>query len=898
MVALVLPESEDLFFDSLVCGHVKNPRFVRRDWLAKALDAKLDEPGKRFVLLTAEPGAGKSAFLAQLAHQHPEWLRYFIRRDQRAVLADVSDKSLLLRIGYQLAARRPELFGDDQGRLSVAVEQHFDTVAEHGEAVGVAVKRLLDSPFRQKLLTVVQHVRSTQGKVVGLQVDELVREPSLMKAADLFLLALITPAQALQRSDPSQRIVILIDALDEIRFQAVTENVLAWLTNCPELPENVRFVLSSRPPDEALDLFRTKQAERLAELAIAEDDKSVKQDVSTFVARLAGEPAITRALRQAQGGAPAFVEKATDKAHGNLGYVDALARGIDRALAQKNAKTLDALLSVKELPADLDGLYDFFLRQIKASVGRERIELKDPETGETYDKAVWPAVYHPILGVLAVAMEPLDLELLMRLGGIRAERVWVSDALDRLLQFLDLRTSRYRLYHATVAEFLTADKTRDNPDPKTAALYQDARLLHEQIVFHYGASKDHWRSVDWNEVDTYGLMHLASHLSALQSDAGYRVRLYELVTGRVAVAKWERFGSLVSFGKDLATAMASAARETPLNWADFMRCYLIEQILSSQDPGADVVRFIAACIQECGAPADTRKIIDRMLESASVIRSPSEKAGALSATAAFLFQVGYVEEARSVVHRAFDEAASIENIQEKSETLSTIVLDIATILDHERAKDIARRALAMAQSSNFAWSKAISISEVAYALAKIGDEALANEAFSMACNAAWDVHDPDDRAYALCAVAAAMDRAGDEKGAESLFRDATAQLYAWSPPEEVEDEYRAIYVDYRARSGRDLDTLFSIALEIKDRNQRQAALRSLAARLAKAVLDGDYPHGSRCKRNVDRLCDREVFLSIAAEDAPTSASGEATLTLRALCEAIVECAPQAQDRVL
>jgi hypothetical protein len=65
---------------------------LQRDWLAQALDAKLHEPGKRFVLLTAEPGAGKSAFMAQLAHDHPDWLRYFIRRDQRSVLADVSDK--------------------------------------------------------------------------------------------------------------------------------------------------------------------------------------------------------------------------------------------------------------------------------------------------------------------------------------------------------------------------------------------------------------------------------------------------------------------------------------------------------------------------------------------------------------------------------------------------------------------------------------------------------------------------------------------------------------------------------------------------------------------------------------------------------------------------------------
>lgn len=57
--------SDDLFFDVLVRGYVEeNLRFVRSDWLASQLDEKLSESGGRFILLTAEPGAGKSAFIA------------------------------------------------------------------------------------------------------------------------------------------------------------------------------------------------------------------------------------------------------------------------------------------------------------------------------------------------------------------------------------------------------------------------------------------------------------------------------------------------------------------------------------------------------------------------------------------------------------------------------------------------------------------------------------------------------------------------------------------------------------------------------------------------------------------------------------------------------------------
>ncbi len=498
----------DLSFESLIDFYVvKNSRFIWRDWLADEVAEQLKKPDCRLILLTAEPGAGKSAFMAQLAHDHPEWLRYFIRRDQRSVLADVSEKSLLMRIGYQLAARHPELFSQEQLRISIT--QRIDNVHEQAEAVGAEVKRLTASPFYQKVLEIEQQVRGNEGKVMGLRVEELVVEPQLLAAEDLLQLALIHPARALERVDPNQQIVILIDALDEIRYHPTPENILAWLISCPQLPENIRFVLSSRPPDEAINYFRAKQADRLAELEIAEDDVRVQRDVERFVTNLVAEEMLTQALSEAEGGAQAFARKAIDKAHGNLGYLDALARGMDQALARKDAKTLWALLSLKELPTYLEGLYAFFLHQIKASVARERVELKDAETGETYDKPVWPTIYDHILGVLVVAMEPLDFELIMKLGEIRAERAWVINALDHLLQFLDVVDGRYRLYHDTVAEFLVSKETCDTH--KSADLFVDVVKQHRQIINYFFRLVGGWPNACWSEMDGYGWRHLLAH---------------------------------------------------------------------------------------------------------------------------------------------------------------------------------------------------------------------------------------------------------------------------------------------------------------------------------------------------------------------------------------------------
>ena len=77
---------DDLFFETAVRGYVQeNRRFVHRQWLANEIEDKLQEPRKRFVLLIGQPGMGKSSIMAQLAHHHPAWPRYFIRRDQRTV---------------------------------------------------------------------------------------------------------------------------------------------------------------------------------------------------------------------------------------------------------------------------------------------------------------------------------------------------------------------------------------------------------------------------------------------------------------------------------------------------------------------------------------------------------------------------------------------------------------------------------------------------------------------------------------------------------------------------------------------------------------------------------------------------------------------------------------------
>ena len=325
-----LSHPNELFFASIVEGYLANPRFVQRNWLADAVAQSLQDASHPFVLLTAEPGFGKSVFMAQLAHEHPYWPRYFIRRDQHEPLADVGSRSFLLRIGYQLATCYPELFTRDA--LQLAVEQRIGDVRNKGEAVGAEVAKLLASPFHQDVIKVRQHIDKVSGKVVGLRINELVSEPRQIDPVDLQHMALIDPAHALQRSHPERLIVILLDALDEVRYHETRDNLLHWLTNCPDLPDNIRFVLTARPSDGAVKLFMAKQARRTQHLLLDNERNKIfrphiNQDVATYVDKLLDNASLRTQLAKQPNRVDLFRAEAIAKADGNVGLFGTQWRG-------------------------------------------------------------------------------------------------------------------------------------------------------------------------------------------------------------------------------------------------------------------------------------------------------------------------------------------------------------------------------------------------------------------------------------------------------------------------------------------------------------------------------------------------------------------------------------------
>jgi hypothetical protein len=418
------PEPDDLFFVPVIRRYTDSPRFQRRDWLAGLVSAEL--AAGQVVLLTSEPGFGKSGLVARLAADRPDWLRYFVRRDQRSAAASGDARSFLLRIGAQLAAIRPELYTQEQ--VTVEVRQRVGEVDPDGSVVGVEVERILASPFHQVAVRIRQEVARAGGDVTGLRVGNWVTDPRMLDVADLTAMALLDPAAALARTEPDAVLVILIDALDELAHQPEAANLLDWLGGVV-LPANVRLLLTSRP-EPALSTVVDRRAGTLREIRIDAADARVRDDLYGYAGRLAAEPAVAAALDAAGRAADGFVADAMARADGNIGYLDALGRALDASAGMPQA--VGRLLTLDELPPDTAAIQGFFLRQVRNGPGRELIEVPDPETGEPAMARAWTAAYRPLLETLVAAAEPLTLEELAGFCGAP-----VVDAVLRIGQFLD-----------------------------------------------------------------------------------------------------------------------------------------------------------------------------------------------------------------------------------------------------------------------------------------------------------------------------------------------------------------------------------------------------------------------------------------------------------------------------
>ena len=233
-----------------------------------------------------------------------------------------------------MATIHRELFRPEN--LEVVVRQRIDDLATGGEAIGVSIQELRASPFYSVSVHVEQEIGRVAGKARAVHIGRVVAEPRLLSMQDLQYMGLLYPARLLHQTDPQARIVILIDALDELRYSPADPDILRALCELSEIPPNLRFVVSSRREtflDRLLD--RGDVRELCLDMAATENCKDLRTYAEANLPDGRLEPALSQEKRTREG----FIQDLLVKAAGNFLYLHSVLSAISEALATPGKMT-------------------------------------------------------------------------------------------------------------------------------------------------------------------------------------------------------------------------------------------------------------------------------------------------------------------------------------------------------------------------------------------------------------------------------------------------------------------------------------------------------------------------------------------------------------------------------
>jgi tetratricopeptide (TPR) repeat protein len=425
--------------------------FSGRAWLLEELLKWWDERAERFLLLTGDPGTGKSMVLAWLAGQGP-------------LPSDPSMQTALLRLR---AAAKAAHFCQASSR-NITPRAFASSIAEQltyrldgfGDALAATLADRVNI-----VGTAITGVAEAGSRSSGVTINRL--DLGALSDETTFDRCFAAPLEAFYSGNGREPMLLLVDALDEAQTYNGT-TIAALLANSEDLPPEVRIIASTRDEPRVLKHFR-----HVRRLDLEHDDSTNAQDIGNYALgrlRRAGVP-------KAQGAV--FARRLAKHSGGVYLYAAIL---LDELLV--GSKALPRL-DTYPLPRKLGGIYhDFLVREL----GR--------------DDALWFDVYEPLLGLVAVAQGAgLDTAQLMKIAGrdIRA-------ALRACKQYLagDLPSGPFRLFHKSFGDFLLES------EDGASDFHIDATTWHGRIADHYLRI---FSAVN-ERLDDYGLNSTCAHLVA------------------------------------------------------------------------------------------------------------------------------------------------------------------------------------------------------------------------------------------------------------------------------------------------------------------------------------------------------------------------------------------------
>lgn len=374
--------------------------FVGRDWLRRAVEDFLRADGKRYFLLSGEPGVGKTAFLAHLVTEQ-SYVHHFISSDDLNWLSPVA---FAQSVGAQLAARFGAwLLEEDEAPPRVSIDMDIGTIEAGGAAIGVLVQQYS-----------------------GLPVEELARK------------LILRPLRRLGERD-RRPVVLTIDGLDEATSYSGPTTIRDLVAGL-RAADNARVVLAANPGPALEDLAFQLEPAGLARFPLDGERPENLADVRACLEQALEEPAVSQAIAGAGLSAAEFVDQAVERSEGNFLYLTSLLDAI---------RTGQAGLNLSALPAGLSGHYRDQLRRIKQEAGREGWRQRYRPVMGVLAVARAPLTARQLADLAGLDRETVD--EVLETASLFLDRRERPGALPA-----------YRWYHRAFADFLTSEI--DNPD--------------------------------------------------------------------------------------------------------------------------------------------------------------------------------------------------------------------------------------------------------------------------------------------------------------------------------------------------------------------------------------------------------------------------------------------------
>ena len=454
--------------------------FVGREWVMDAVADFLRQPGPRNLLLLGEPGSGKTSVMAALVDRYG-YPHHFIGKGSQADVEGSPEWRNPARFAESLGYQLVRDYGGwviPWDQFGIVVEQDVQNLEGRLTGADIGIFQAMPRPSNAPAIAVHQTVKQLgrAAQVIGVQVKEM-----KMDVEQVVQLLLVEPLKRLARRWPGDQVVVVIDGLDEAEYSDPAHSIFRLLPGS-ELPDNVRFLLSSRRTENLPQAF----LKQTLPVWLSEDEEGQWRrddalgDAAKYVEILVAKDGAVRTLLERRAvDRRQFADAAADASGGNFLYLYYLAKGLRSGD--------ETLLDLTALPKGLTGIYSDFLAKIRVHIA----------TGQSQ-------AFNAVLGALAVAREPLPPPQVARFARVNEART--TTILKRLTEFLDpYSAQRCRVYHRSFGEFLVSQHE------------VDAAESHDRVVKAYLPARF---QASWESWDSYGWRYVPYHLSeaALQSN--------------------------------------------------------------------------------------------------------------------------------------------------------------------------------------------------------------------------------------------------------------------------------------------------------------------------------------------------------------------------------------------